>query len=161
MTRGILPFWLWVDIAPLDVQQMATDNVYDDDWREPLKVDGNADGLGEEQRREGATITIKGNPERDRDELRRMTRGGDLADSAIGIVVRTLDLELAGQINADGSLIFKKGDRLVEIRDKRGLVVDNFTRTPLYLEHAMRLQADIGHTSNHALMLFTNRKLGA
>jgi len=161
MSRGILPFWLWVDIAPLDVAAMSADGVYDDDWREPLKVDGDGDGLGEEQRKEGATIRVKANIERDRDELRKMTRGGDLPDSSVGIVVRMLDMELAGLVKADGSLTFKKSDRLVQILDKREQVVDSFTSQPLYLDHVMRLQADIGHTSNFALMLFTDRPQGS
>ena len=88
-----------------------------------------------------------------------MARGGDIPDSAIGLVVHMRDFEREGLVNADGSLVIRKNDRLQRILDKRGNPVNTFDPNLICI-HAKRTQADIGSTSNNALLIFGDRPQG-
>jgi hypothetical protein len=135
---------------------MGTQSRYDDIWRETIKTDTDDDGVGDTYREEKATITIPVQAERDRDELQRLTRGGDVPDGAIGLVVHMRHMEQNGYVNSDGDLAITKMDRLDKLVDKRGTTVDKFTTPQLFCHHVHRLQADIGRTSNLALLLFSD-----
>jgi hypothetical protein len=164
MPRGKLIYPMSAEIARLDTATMDANARYHDGWREPEKEDLSGDGIGEEQRDEFDTITIRGQIEHDREELQRMTRGGDIPDSAIGIVVHMRDMEkgdgTTSYVNADGTLIFRKNDRLVRILDRRGTVVNSFPDAPMFCTHVQRAQADIGRTSNLAILVFADRPKG-
>lgn len=161
MPRGRLIYPMLATIARLDTVANEAAGNYDDDFREPIKRDSNADGLGEEQREEQAEIQIKAQIETDRGELQRLAGIGDVPDSAIGLVVHLRELEAASLFDTTtGELAIHKNDRLVKIDDKRGRRVRTFDRVPVFCYHARLLDGWIGRTANLALLLFSERPAG-
>jgi hypothetical protein len=161
MARGRLLFWLWADIARLDTEATATAGGYDDDFRETTLTDTDADGVGDtEGRVESADISIKAQLETDRQELQRMTGTGDVAQTQLGLVVHMKDMEALGYVEANGDLKIRKADRLVRIKNKAGVTRMDYARTPIYLTHAIRLNAWLGYDSNLALLTFGERARG-
>jgi len=137
---------------------MASSALYDDDYREPVKVDTDGDGVGEDTRKELATIVVPAQVERDREELQRLTASGDVPDSAVGLVVHLRQMEREGLVDANGELAIHKNDRLVKIADRQGNTVNDFSRVQLYCTEVRRLSADVGSTSNCALLMFAEQR---
>lgn len=161
MARGRLLFWLWADIAQHDTAATAAAGGYDEDFRETTLTDTDDDGLGDADGRvESATISIKAQIETDRQELQRMTGTGDVTQTQLGLVVHMRDMENLGYVEVNGDLKVRKGDRLVKIRNKAGLTRMDFGRTPIYVTHAVRLNAWLGNDSNLALLTFGERARG-
>ena len=147
-------------IAQLDPVTIEAGDFYDDDFGEVKKVDGDADGIGETQRKEKASVSVPVQMETDQFELRRMVAGGDLPDSSVGLVVHRRDLNRLGFMS-NGAPVFKKGDRLIEVQDKLGNVHTSFTRIPVYCTQVQPLRGTIGRMQNLWLILFADRARGA
>ena len=159
--RGRLIFPLTVRIARLDTEGDATAGYYDDDFREPIKVDEDGSGIGREKRVELPEIRIRAQVERDRDELQRMTAGGDVPDSAIGLVVHVADLERAGLVDPlTGRIAIRKGDRIVQLIDSAGRPAVTFDLVPIYITHVNRLDGWLGGYSNLILLVAGERPSG-
>jgi hypothetical protein len=154
-------FWLWADIARLDTVATEAAGGYDDDFRETTISDTNDDGVGDtEGRVESAEISVKVQIEPDRQELQRMTGTGDVAETALGLLVHNADLERQGLVESTGKLKIRKGDRLVRIRNKMGVTRMDFSDVPIYVTHVVPGSAWLGHDSNLTLITFGERARG-
>jgi hypothetical protein len=164
MARGRLLFWLYADIARLDKSATEAASAYDSEFREITLTDTDGDGVGEDDRVESATITVKAQVETDREELQRMSPSGDVPDSSVALVCHLFDLENAGLVDSNGIIAIQKGDRLVKIRNKNGTTAMSFDsahgRTPIYCTHVKRLDGWLGQSSNLVLLLFRERATG-
>lgn len=162
MARGRLIRPLVATIAPLDTAAIEAAGDFDDDFREVVKEDNvGADGIGETQRKEGATFTLKVQVESDLQEIQRITGTGDIPDSAVALVAHMKELEAKGMVAADGRVTVKRGDRLVKLVDKFGTTVTTYDRVPIYATHVKRIDGWLGHKSNLLFLQFDDREQGA
>jgi hypothetical protein len=135
---------------------------FDDDFREVKLVDSNADGIGEEQRKESPELILM---------AQVATRHFEFADQApSGRVPETTDLELTfhfkdladkGLVAADGLAKLVAGDRLVRIEDGSGSVVHAFPNPPGMFLVAARPSGFMVSTRNLLVCTFSDRRRDA
>jgi hypothetical protein len=153
--RGALVFPKWHVVAPLDTAAIAAAGGYDDDFKIPNRTDADGDGVGEDPREgnEGDEIRFKAQVEHDRDELQQMTPGGNLPDSAVGLVIRKSVMNRLGLITAVRPLGVKVGDRLVRRETRGGAVSKSYDSPKLYCTHAGELDG-MDDDNDPAILIF-------
>lgn len=139
---------------------------YDPDFKEPVLVDRDDDGIGERVRREHPPVLIPCQVESKTFEELRMQGSGNSPRSRIDMVFHFKDLERLGLVDvATGDALVRVGDRLGAIYDRAGLLVQA-VRTPpgLYVTEARPIGfgLDIARPSRNLLLVtFTDRPTGA
>jgi len=144
--RGHLVFRFLAEVYRLDTAAMAVDpdglgaltSGYDEDFKEPVLVDANGDGVAEAFRRECPPVRIPCQVEPEAFEALRMTAAGNAPRSALDLVFHFGDLERLGLVDAaSGDALVRPGDRLGALYDVDGRLVQA-VRTPpgLYVTEA-------------------------
>lgn len=136
--RGRLIFRFLAELHRLDTQAMAQDpdgpgaleHGYDPDFKEPVLVDRNDDGIGERIRQEHPAVRIPCQVEPKVFEELRMFASGNAPRSRIDLLFHFKDLERLDLIErTTGDALVRPGDRLGAILDIAGALVQAI-RTP-------------------------------
>ena len=145
--RGRLIFPLLAQLHRLETAAMAaagpdgaggSASGYDEDFREPVLVDADGDGVAEPFRREYPPLRIPCQVEPEAFEALRMTAAGNAPRSALELVFHFRDLERLELVDAaSGDALVRPGDRLGGLYDIEGRLVQA-VRTPpgLYVTEA-------------------------
>ena len=134
--RGRLIFPFIAELHRLDTQAMAPD--YDEDFKEPVLVDSDDDGVGEPFRREHPPVRVPCQVEPEALDALRMTPSGNTPRSSVDLVFHFRDLERMGLVDAaTGEALIRTSDRLGALYDAAGQLVWA-VRTPpgLYVTEA-------------------------
>ena len=139
MRRGRLIFAFLAQIHRLDTQATAVQDPdgagpllggYDSDFREPVLVDTNDDGIGERVRREHPALLLPCQVEPEAFDALQMAPAGNTPRSLVRLVFHFAHLEREGLIDsATGDARLRVGDRLGAIYDAAGELVQRI-RTP-------------------------------
>ena len=145
--RGRLIFPFLAELHRLDTTAMATvdpdgagplTSGYDEDFKEPVLVDADDDGVAEFLRCEYPPIRVPCQVEPDVVEALRMAPSGNAPRTAMDLVFHFRDLEKLGLVDAQsGEVFIRPGDRLGALYDVEGQLVQA-VRTPpgLYVTEA-------------------------
>jgi len=145
--RGRLIFAFLAELHRLDTASMASvdpdgpgplTSGYDPDFKEPVLVDQDDDGIGERVRQEHPPVRVPCQVDTKAFEELRMFASGNAPRSRIDLVLHFKDLERLGLVDpATGDALVRPGDRLGAIYDKAGALVQE-VRTPpgLYVTEA-------------------------
>jgi len=145
--RGRLIFPFLAELHRLDTVAMAgpvgvgpdpARSGYDADFKEPIGVDLDDDGVGERVRAEHPPVRLPCQVESKTFEDLRMFASGNAPRSRIELVFHFKDLERLGLVDADtGDALVRPGDRLGAIYDRGGALIQS-VRTPpgLYVAEA-------------------------
>lgn len=145
--RGRLIFPFLAELFRLDTHAMATvdpdgagplEAGYDPDFKEPVVVDQDDDGVGERVRAEHEPVRVPCQVDTKVFEELRMHASGNAPRSRIDLVFHFKDLERLGLVDAaSGDALLRPGDRLAGLFDKAGELVQA-VRTPpgLYVTEA-------------------------
>jgi hypothetical protein len=145
--RGTLIFAFLAELHRLDT--LATSAVdpdgagplssgYDPDFKEPLLVDADEDGLGSSTRREHTPVQLPCQVEPDVFEALAMAASGHSPRSEVKLVFHFRDLERLGLVDlASGEARVRVGDRLGALLDRSGALVQRIRTPPgLYVTEA-------------------------
>lgn len=134
--RGRLIFPFFAELARLDTLGTAAagpglaTSGYDPDFKEPVLIDEDDDGIGEQRRRELPPVRLACQVEPDAFDVMRMLAAGNAPRSQIELVFHFADLEREGLVDpATGDALIRPGDRLVAIYDRAHALVQAI-RTP-------------------------------
>ena len=153
--RGRLVFTFSAELHRLDSHAMATAdsdgagphaNGYDPDFKEPVLVDRDGDGIGERVRAEHPPVRLPCQVDTRVFEELRMLASGNAPRSQLDLVFHFKDLERQGLVDsASGDALVRPGDRLAAIYDKGGRLVQA-VRTPpgLYVTEARPIGFGLG-----------------
>jgi len=143
--RGHLIFQFVAELHRLDTQAMALGDAgagvppgYDDDFKEPILVDSDDDGVGEPFRREHPPVRVPCQVEPEAFEALRMATSGNTPRSSFDLVFHFRDLEQLGLVDAaSGDAQIRPSDRLGALYARDGQLVQA-VRTPpgLYVTEA-------------------------
>ncbi len=143
--RGRLIFPFLAELHRLDTAAMARGDAssglgpgYDDDFKEPILVDADDDGVAEPFRREHAAVRIPCQVEPEAFEALRMATSGNTPRSSMDLVFHFRDLERLGLVDtATGDALIRPSDRLGALYAADGQLVQA-VRTPpgLYVTEA-------------------------
>lgn len=145
--RGRLIFPFLAELFRLDTQAMAgpvgvgpdpAAPGYDPDFKEPVAVDTDDDGVGERVRREHPPVRVPCQVDTKAFEELRVFASGNAPRSRIDLVFHFKDLERLGLVDAPtGDAHVRPGDRLGALYDTAGALVQA-VRTPpgLYVAEA-------------------------
>ena len=145
--RGRLIFPFLAELFRLDTHAMASvgpdgagplDAGYDPDFKEPVVVDQDDDGIGERVRAEHEPVRVPCQVDTKVFEELRMFASGNAPRSRIDLIFHFKDLEQLGLMDvASGDALVRPGDRLAALYDKAGELVQA-VRTPpgLYVTEA-------------------------
>jgi len=145
--RGRLIFKFLAEVHRLDTRTLAVDDPdgagpltggYDPDFKEPVLVDTNDDGIGERTRQEFPPVRVPCQVDTKVFDELRMLASGNAPRSRLDLVFHFKDLERMGLVDAaSGDALIRSGDRLAAIRDLCGDLVQE-VRTPpgLYVTEA-------------------------
>ena len=145
--RGRLIFSFLAELFRLDTHAMATvdpdaagplETGYDPDFKEPVVVDQDDDGIGERIRAERDPVRVPCQVDTKVFEELRMFASGNAPRSRIDLIFHFKDLERLGLVDAaSGDALVRPGDRLAALYDKAGALVQS-VRTPpgLYVTEA-------------------------
>lgn len=142
--RGRLIFAFLAEIHRLDTAAMATEphgphpSGYDRDFKEPVLVDEDADGLAEPFRRELPPVRIPCQVVPEAFEALRMAPSGNTPRSAFELIFHFKDLERLGLVDTDsGDALIRPSDRLGTLYDLEGKLVQRIRTPPgLYVTEA-------------------------
>ena len=140
--RGRLIFRFSAELHRLDARATR----YDHDFKEPLRVDLEGDGIGERLRSEHPAIRIPCQVEPQLFEFLSMkASGGDLR-SDLDLVFHFRDLERLGLVDvASGEALIRPSDRLGAIYDRAGALVQAIRTPPgLYVKEARPIGFGLG-----------------
>ena len=102
----------------------------DEDFREPILVDANDDGVGERVRSELPAVRVPCQIEPAAVEEQRMYPAGDAPRSKLTLVFHYRDLERMALVDpSTGEALLRPGDRLAALYDRAGQLVQAI-RTP-------------------------------
>jgi len=129
---------LVAEIAQLDTVATAavdppgtSSSGYDPDFKEPVVAAPDAEGLGESQRQEKASIRVPAQVEFGPFEQLRQAFSGNLPDSRVVLVMDFEDLDQLGLIDAGANeSLLRANDRLVQILNGQGEVIEAFPNPP-------------------------------
>ena len=175
MTRGRLIFPFLAELYRLDTRATATTDPdgagpltggYDPDFKEPVLVDRDGDGIGERIREEHDPVRVLCQVEPDAFEAMRMMASGNVPKSSIELVFHFADLERLDLVDAaTGDALVRPGDRLAAIRDVEGTLIQSIRTPPgLYVTEARPTGFGLGRArpSRNLLMVsFSDRQTGA
>jgi hypothetical protein len=145
--RGRLIFAFLAELFRLDTQAMAgpvgvgpdpAAPGYDPDFKEPVGIDTDDDGIGQRVRAEHLPVRVPCQVDTKVFEELRMFASGNAPRSRIDLVFHFKDLERLGLVDAaTGDALVRPGDRLGGLYDKAGMLVQS-VRTPpgLYVTEA-------------------------
>ena len=141
--RGHLIFQFLAELHRLDTAAMVLGGPsippgYDDDFKEPILIDCDDDGVAEPFRRAHPSVRIPCQVEPEAFEALRMTASGNTPRSSIQLVLHFRDLEKLGLVDsASGDALIRPSDRLGALHDRDGQLVQA-VRTPpgLYVTEA-------------------------
>src|SRR5690606_35219590 len=126
--RGRLIFPFMAGLHRLDTQAMAPD--YDEEFKEPVLVDSDDDGVGEPFRREHPPVRVPCQVESEAFEALRMATSGNTPRSSFSLVFHFRDLERLGLVDAaTGDALIRPSDRLGALYARVGELVQA-VRTP-------------------------------
>lgn len=173
--RGRLIFPFLAELFRLDTAGTAnTDpdgagpltSSYDPDFKEPVGIDTNDDGIGERIRAEHPAVRIPCQVEPKTFEELRMFAAGNSPRSRVELVFHFRDLERLSLVDApSGDALVRPGDRLGALHDKAGALVQS-VRTPpgLYVTEARPIGFGLHRPRPHRnllLVAFEDRQLAA
>ena len=173
--RGRLIFPFLAELCRLDTAAMAAvdpdgpgplEGGYDPDFKEPVLVDQDDDGIGERVRQEHPPVRVPCQVDTKAFEELRMLASGNAPRSRIDLVFHFKDLERLGLVDAaSGDALIRPGDRLAAIRDLCGDLVQE-VRTPpgLYVTEARPIGFGLNMARprrNLLLVTFEDRRQGA
>lgn len=120
-----------VVLRQLDTDATRTAGAYDDEFREPKLVDGDADGIGESQLVEQAELKLSAQVATRRFEFAEQSFHGQVPESDdLELTFHMRDLTAKGLVAADGRAKLVPGDRLDRIEDRTGAVMHTFPNPP-------------------------------
>ena len=173
--RGRLIFAFLAELHRLDTHATATvdpdgagplEGGYDPDFKEPVLVDQDDDGIGERIRQEHPAVRIPCQVDTKAFEELRMLASGNAPKSRVDLVFHFKDLERMGLVDpTSGDALLHPGDRLGAIYDKAGDLVQQ-VRTPpgLYITEARPIGFGLNMARpkrNLLLVTFEDRQQGA
>lgn len=140
-------------------------NGYDDDFKEPVRMDLNQDGRGESVRKEYPSVRVPCQVEPRVFDALNMLPSGNSPRSDIDLVFHFKDLERLELVNPDnGEALIQPGDRLTAIYDKKGALVQEIRTPPgLYVTESRPIGFGLGLScSRRSLLLvsFNQRNTG-
>jgi hypothetical protein len=103
---------------------------FDEDFKEPVLVDTDNDGVSDFVRSEHDAVFAPCQVEPVANEVLQMSDAGNTPQTVIDLVFHMKDLERMGLVNTDGTPLIQNSDRLVSIRDRKGVVVQHFKNPP-------------------------------
>ncbi len=154
---------LWpqiVVIRRLDTNAVRVASNYDDDFKEYVLVDSDADGVGEAQRVEKPELKIRAQIATRRYEFADQGFHGQVPDSRdLEITMHFRDLKTMGLTLPDGRSVFVPGDRLLRIEDiNTGEKIDEFPDPPGMYLVAARPSGFLGVARNLLVCTFSDRR---
>ncbi len=173
--RGCLIFPFLAELFRLDTKATELEDPdgigpltsgYDPDFKEPVLVDANDDGIGERVRREHSPVRIPCQVEPEALDAMQAYPSGQSPRSMVRLVFHFADLERMGLVDgASGVAQVHVGDRLGALDDLRGALVQA-VRTPpgLYVTEARPIGFGLGRTRprrNLLLVSFEERDTAA
>lgn len=165
--RGRLIFPFLAEIHRLDTTGTGPlTSGYDPDFKEPVGVDSNDDGIGEPVRIEHLGVRVPCQVEPKTFEQLRMFAAGNSPRSRIELVFHFRDLKQLGLVDGPtGEALVRPGDRLGALYDKAGALVQA-VRTPpgLYVSEARPIGFGLHRprpSRNLLLVAFEDRQLAA
>jgi hypothetical protein len=171
--RGSLIFRFLAAVHRLDSRALAEEDPdgagpltggYDPDFREPVLVDANDDGIAERLRREHPPVRVPCQVEPEAFEALRMTTNGNAPRSELALVFHFRDLESLGLVDAgSGDALIRVGDRLGALFDVAGNLVQAIRTPPgLYVVEARPIGFGLHRAKpsrNLLLVAFADRPL--
>lgn len=171
--RGSLIFRFLAEVHRLDSRALAEEDPdgagpltggYDPDFREPVLVDANDDGIAERLRREHPPVRVPCQVEPEVFEALRMTPNGNAPRSELALVFHFRDLERLGLVDAaSGDALIRVGDRLGALYDVTGNLVQAIRTPPgLYVVEARPIGFGLHRVKprrNLLLVTFADRPL--
>lgn len=142
--RGHLIYRFLAEIHRLDTTAMASEphgphpSGYDSDFKEPVLVDLDDDGIADPFRREHPPVRIPCQVEPEAFEALRMTSAGNAPRTSFDLVFHFRDLERLGLVDADtGDALIRPSDRLGALCGIDGRLVQSIRTPPgLYVTEA-------------------------
>ncbi|MCU0658093.1 MAG: hypothetical protein MUF64_23365 [Polyangiaceae bacterium] len=144
--RGSLIFAFLAELHRLDTQATAADPDgagpltagYDPDFKEPVLVDPDDDGLGQSTRREHPAVQVPCQVEPEVFEALSMFASGNSPSSQVKLVFHFRDLERMALVDpASGDALVRVWDRLGALFDRGGALVQRIRTPPgLYVTEA-------------------------
>ena len=136
----------------------------DEDFKEPILVDRDDDGIGERARNELPPVRVPCQIEPAVFEQERMYPAGSSPRSQVSLVFHFADLERLGLVDATtGEALVRPGDRLGGIYDKGGRLVQTIRTPPgLYATEARPLGFGLHRwrpSRNLLLVTFEERRI--
>jgi hypothetical protein len=139
--RGRLIYAFLADIHRLDADAMAAVDPdgpgparsgLDPDFREPVLLDQDADGVAEPWRREHPVVQIPCQVEPGPADALQMASTGNAPRTSVSLVFHFADLERLELVErATGEALLRPGDRLRALRTRDGVLTQSF-RSALY-----------------------------
>lgn len=162
--RGRLIFPFLAELRRLDTAAMASTDPdgpgpltggFDPDFKEPVLVDRDGDGIAERERVEHPAIRVPCQVESKVFEDLRMLASGDSPRSDISLVFHFKDLERLGLVDAaTGDALIRPNDRLAGLYDLGGLLVQTIRTPPgLYVTQAQPRGFGLGRSQPHRNLL--------
>ena len=172
MPRGRLIYVFLAEIHRLDTKSIAQYDPdgtgphtggYDPDFKEPVLVDLDDDGVSERIRHEYPPVQIPCQVEPDTFEALSMHASGNVPDSEIALIFHFRDLERLDLVDVDtGDSLIRPGDRLGAIYDKQGNLIQKIRNPPgLYVNEARPIgfALNMSHPRRNLLLVtFTDRR---
>ncbi len=167
MSRGRLIFPMLAEVHRLATRATGEVDVngvggYDPDFKEPVLIDHDDDGIGERVRREHSPVRIPCQVEPEVFEALQMLASGNAPSSRLALVFHVMDLERLGLADrATGDIHMRVGDRLSAIYDVRGALVQA-VRTPpgLFATEVRPGGFGLGRCRNLLFVYFEDRSTG-
>ncbi len=128
---------------------------YDPDFKEPVLIDADDDGVAERNRREFPPIRVPCQVEPEAFQALRMATAGNTPKSSLDLVFHFRDLEWLGLVDpVTGDALLRPSDRLGGLYDVAGRLVQA-VRTPpgLYVTEARPLGFGLGRRPHRNLLL--------
>jgi len=166
--RGRLLFPCYAEICRFDAAATrSTDpdgtgprtSGFDDDFKEPVLVDKDGDGLSDFERAEMPAVVVPCQVEPIANSALQMTDAGDVSSTVIDLVFHFVALERLGLVDAvTGEAGIRKGDRLAALRDGKGNAVQSFPNPPgLFAIESRPLGFGLGGQRNLLYVKFRDR----
>lgn len=156
MTRGRLIWPMLAEISPISTSGTEAAGNYDHRLREPV-----ADTQGRTAPTYGTAYRLpcQVETEGDRHEQLRMMGAGDSPEMQLKLLFHFQTLEDEGRLDADGYATIRKGDRLDAIYTLDEVLVQRFTRIPIFVtEPQPRSHGLSSRLRNLLLVTFSSRE---